>query len=159
MKRFLTYSLLTLTIFITSSYAGSVKKYKCLIQMTNYVGEGAYIVISLINPKGEYEKTLYVQGDDKEWYYEITSWWKFYGKRRTNLDGRTGSTISGGERSMKILEIEPSKINKGYQIRVESAVESENYFERDIQFKLTTANLQKKHNGSGFIQYLRIIPN
>jgi hypothetical protein len=25
-------------------------KYKCLLQMSNYMGEGAYIVVSLINP-------------------------------------------------------------------------------------------------------------
>ena len=31
------------------------KKYKCLIQLTNYKGEGAYIVASLINPEGKYE--------------------------------------------------------------------------------------------------------
>ena len=60
-------------------------KYKCLIQMKNYSGEGAYIVISIINPEGDYEKTVYVQGDDPEWYYEITSWWKFYGKKRNKL--------------------------------------------------------------------------
>ena len=34
------------------------KKYKCLIQLTNYKGEGAYIVASLINPEGKYEQTL-----------------------------------------------------------------------------------------------------
>ena len=33
------------------------KKYKCLIQLTNYKGEGAYIVASLINPEGKKEQT------------------------------------------------------------------------------------------------------
>ena len=37
-------------------------KYKCMIQMTNYMGEGAYIAVSLIDSKGAYEKTLYVLG-------------------------------------------------------------------------------------------------
>ncbi len=36
--------------------------------MTNYMGEGAYIVVSLIDSKGAYEKTLYVMGSDKKWY-------------------------------------------------------------------------------------------
>jgi len=126
--------------------------------MTNYEGEGAYIVVSLINPKGQYEKTVYVQGDDSEWYYEITNWWKFYGKKRTKLDGITGSTISGGERSMVVLQIDATKINKGYKLRFESAVEAKGYHKQDVEFSLTTANLQKKYNGKGFIRYVRMLP-
>ena len=126
--------------------------------MANYEGEGAYVVVSLINPKGQYEKTLYVQGDDKEWYYEITAWWKFYGKKRTKLDGITGSTLSGGERSMKVIGIDQSKIDNGYKLRFESAVEAKNYYKQDIEFSLTTANLQKKFNGKGFIRYVRMLP-
>ena len=37
------------------SFAQS-SKYKCMLQMSNYMGEGAYVVVSLINPKGAYEK-------------------------------------------------------------------------------------------------------
>lgn len=159
MKRVICYFLLFTGLFITSSFAcSSYKKYKCLIQLTNYEGEGAYIVVSLINPKGQYEKTVYVQGDDSEWYYEITNWWKFYGKKRTKLDGITGSTISGGERSMVVLQIDPAKINKGYKLRFESAVEAKNYHKQDVEFSLTTANLQKKYNGKGFIRYVRMLP-
>ncbi|MCH2224998.1 MAG: DUF2271 domain-containing protein [Crocinitomicaceae bacterium] len=159
MKRIFNYSILIIGLCILSSFAGSTnKKYKCLIQMANYEGEGAYVVVSLINPKGQYEKTLYVQGDDKEWYYEITAWWKFYGKKRTKLDGITGSTLSGGERSMKVIGIDQSKIDNGYKLRFESAVEAKNYYKQDIEFSLTTANLQKKFNGKGFIRYVRMLP-
>ena len=159
MKRIICYLFLFTGLLMASSFASSsYKKYKCLIQMTNYEGEGAYIVVSLINPKGQYEKTVYVQGDDSEWYYEITSWWKFYGKKRKKLDGITGSTISGGERSMVVLQIDPIKINKGYKLRFESAVEAKNYYKQDVECLLTTANLQKKYNGKGFIRYVRLFP-
>ena len=33
-------------------------KYKCMIQMTNYTGESAYMVVSLIDPEGHYQKTI-----------------------------------------------------------------------------------------------------
>lgn len=144
------------TVFSFSST--NVQKVKCLIQMDNYTGEGAYIVISLINPKGQYEKTLYVHGKDNEWYYELTDWWKFYGKKRHSLDGMTGSTISGGERSMSMVKIDKSKIGKGYKLRFESAVEAKNYYTKDIEFALTKSNLQKKFNGKGFIRYVRLLP-
>ena len=125
--------------------------------MKNYSGEGAYIIISLIKPNGDYEKTIYVHGDDSEWYYEMTSWWKFYGKKRPNIDGITGGTISGGERAMSVLKIDASKINSGYKLRFESAVENENYYEKDIEFELTSSNLKNKFNGKGFIRYIRIL--
>ncbi len=134
-------------------------KYKCMIQMTNYTGEGAYVVISLINPEGEYEKTLYVQGDDDEWYHDISEWWKFYGKKRTDIDAITGATITGGGRSVNVIDIEDSKIDTGYSIRFETAVEDQEYYTKDVEFVLTTETVKSKVEGSGFIRYVRMIPN
>ena len=129
-----------------------------MIQMKNYSGEGAYIVISLINPSGEYEKTLYVQGDDDEWYFDIKNWWSFYGKRRSSLDAITGATISGGERSINLIEIENNKLDKGYKLRFESAVEDQEYYKDDVEFELTTKNTKGKIEGNGFIRYIRMMP-
>ena len=137
----------------------NINHYKCMIQMTNYTGEGAYVVISLINPDGAYEKTLCVKGDDQEWYNTIEEWWQFYGKKRHNLDAITGATISGGERDIEVITIEASKINSGYALRFESAVEDKGYHTKDIQFSLTPENLNNKHEGNGFIRYIRILPN
>lgn len=134
------------------------KKYKCLIQMTNYEGEGAYVIVSLLNAQGKYVKTLHVLGDDDEWYYEISDWWKFYGRKRTSLDGITGATVAGGERQMIVIGIDPSKLDQGYKIRFETAVEDKNYFSDDIQFELTQANLKQKYSGKGFIRYVRFLP-
>jgi hypothetical protein len=133
-------------------------KYKCMIQMTNYTGEGAYIVISLLNPEGNYEKTLYVKGDDDEWYNTVESWWSFYGKRRTSLDAITGATISGGERAINVIEIDNDKLDKGYILRFESAVEDQEYYTSDVEFELTSENVKGKIEGNGFIRYIRMIP-
>lgn len=134
-------------------------KYKCMVQMINYSGEGAYIVVSLINPKGEYEKTLFVQGDDDEWYHDLAEWWRFFSKKEANIDAITGATVGGGERSINVIEIEDAKINAGYSIRFETAVEDKEYYAKDIQFSLTTDNIKKKHEGTGYIRYVRMIPN
>lgn len=133
-------------------------KYKCMIQMKNYDGEGAYVVISLLNPDGEYEKTLYVQGDDEEWYHDIDEWWKFQGKVRSDIDAITGATISGGKRAISVIEIPNDKIDKGYKLRFESAVEDQEYYADDVQFELTSENVKGKIEGKGFIRYIRIIP-
>lgn len=130
-----------------------------MVQMTNYSGEGAYVAISLINPDGDYEKTLYVQGDDEEWYHDITEWWKFQGKVRADIDALTGATISGGERAISVIQIEDSKIDTGYSIRFESAVEDQEYYTKDVEFVLTSESVKSKTEGTGFIRYVRLMPN
>jgi hypothetical protein len=132
--------------------------YKCMIQMKNYTGEGAYIVVSLLSPKGEYEETLYVQGDDDEWYFDITEWWNFQGKKRANIDAITGATISGGQRTISVIRINDDKLDKGYKIRFETAVEDQQYHKDDVEFELTSENVKSKIDGKGFIRYVRMIP-
>lgn len=132
--------------------------YKCMVQLTNYTGEGAYVVISLINPKGDYEKTLYVLGGDDEWYSDITEWWKFHGKVRADIDAVTGATISGGERSISVIEIPDAKLNTGYKLRFETAVEDQEYYTKDVEFDLTSETVKGKFEGSGFIRYIRLLP-
>ena len=137
--------------------AAETKSVKCLIQMTNYTGEGAYVIVSLMNPKGEYEETLQVLGKDSEWYSEISEWWKFYGKRRPNIDAISGETISGGERTVSVLQIPTDKIDKGYSLRFETSVEDVKYYKDDLQFPLTSENLKSKKEGKGFIRYVRML--
>lgn len=132
-------------------------KYKCLIQMQDYTGEGAYVVISLLKPDGTYDKTLFVNGDDDEWYFGISEWWSFYGKYRPNIDAITGATLSGGSRGMSVLEIENDKLNKGYKLRFETAVEDQQYYKNDVEIEFTDQILNKKIKGLGFINYVRLI--
>ena len=134
-------------------------KYKCMVQMTNYMGEGAYIVVSLINSKGAYEKTLYVMGDDKQWYKTLKEWHKFYASRPANISAVTGASVAGGDRSVTVLEIESGKINNGYSLRFETAVEDKEYYVKDLEVPLTTEGLSGKTDGTGYIRYVRFTQN
>ena len=134
-------------------------KYKCMIQMPNYMGEGAYIVISLINAKGAYEKTLYVLGSDKKWYNSLKEWHKFNAKKPANISAITGASLTGGDRGVSVIEIDKSKINTGYKLRFESAVEDQKYNVKDLEIPLTTESLSAKSDGTGFIRYVRFSPN
>jgi hypothetical protein len=144
---------------VSSAQNAVTSKVKCMIQMTNYMGEGAYVVISLINSKGGYEKTLYILGSDKKWYKTLKEWNKFYLKKQTNISAITGASITGGDRSVNVIEIENSKINKGFSIRFESAVEDKNYNVKDLEIPLTTEKLAGKSEGTGYIRYVRFSPN
>ncbi len=134
-------------------------KYKCMVQMTNYAGEGAYIVVSLINSKNGYDKTLYVMGPDKKWYNSLKEWHKFQSKKPANISAVTGASVTGGDRSVNVFEIETAKINAGYKLRFESAVEDQKYHVKDVEIPLTTEALSAKTDGTGFIRYVRFSPN
>lgn len=129
-----------------------------MLQMNSYDGEGAYVIISLINPNNEYEKTLYVLGKDEDWYADISGWWNYYGKKRYALDGITGATLSGGKTGVSIIEIEDAKIDAGYKIRFETAVEDLKYYTKDIEFELTSESVKSKKVGEGYINYVRMMP-
>src|SRR5690606_34498292 len=126
--------------------------------LVNYTGEGAYVAVSLITPDGKYDKTLYVAGKENKWYDELKSWWSFQKSSKDKLDGITGASIAGGERTIALIKIPSTKIDKGYKIRFESAVEEQKYHEKDVEFELKADNINKKIEGNGFIRYVRLIP-
>lgn len=155
------YVLLLAFIAVSAVHADaqSSKKYKCMIQLNNYTGQGAYIVISLINKNDEYEKTLYVMGDDKKWYPDLKAWHEAYKKKPTDISAITGASISGGDRTVVTLDIDDAKVNAGYKIRFESAVEHEPYYQKDAEVALTTEGLTAKTEGKGYIRYVRFSGN
>jgi hypothetical protein len=159
MSKISTIFLLLLALTFAKTSSAQTTKYKCMVQMTNYMGEGAYIVISLVDSKGAYEKTLYVLGSDKKWYKTLKEWNKFYLKKPANISAITGASVTGGDRSVNIIEIENAKINSGYKLRFESAVEDKEYNVKDLEIPLTTETLSTKNEGTGYIRYVRFSAN
>ena len=157
MKSILKIALTGALICLISFQANAqTSKYKCMLQMANYMGEGAYIVVSLVNANGDYEKTLYVMGDDKKWYKSLKEWNKFQTKKNEDISAKTGASVTGGDRSITTIEIDNSKINKGYKLRFESAVEDQKYYVSDLEIPLTTEGLADKTEGKGYIRYVRL---
>ncbi|SFU45712.1 Predicted protein [Pustulibacterium marinum] len=149
--------LVTFSLFSFSIHTNPANKtVKCLIQTKNYAGEGAYIAVSLLNDKGAYEQTLYMVGDDEKWYDTLVEWWHQLGEKES-VDAISGATITPGSRSVVAFEIPAEKIDQGYSIRFESAVEDQEYYEKDLEVALTSANLQGKFEGEGYIRYVRLI--
>ncbi|MGV4415155.1 DUF2271 domain-containing protein [Chryseobacterium sp. T1] len=146
-----------LTFFAVIFSSAQVSKYKCMLQMKSYTGEGAYVVVSLIDPKGAYEKTLYVMGPDKKWYDTLKEWHKFQSKKPTKLNAITGASVAGGDRSITTFSIEDKYFNKGYKIRFETAVEDQKYNVQDLEIALSTDGIAEKNEGKGYIKYVKLI--
>lgn len=153
-------ALLVATLGLFSFYnqdQTETKTVKCLIQTKNYPGEGAYIAVSLMNTNGGYEKTLYMVGDDTKWYDTLVEWWHQIGSSDASVDAISGATITPGSRAVIAFDIPENTIDKGYKIRFESAVEDQEYYEKDIEIDLTSDSLKGKFEGKGYIRYVRLI--
>lgn len=148
-------ALVFLFILSASSMAQN-SKYKCMLQMTNYKGLEAYIVVSLVDSKGKYEKTLYIMGSDKKWYNGFQEWDKQMSKKKENLNGITGASVAAGDRNSITLNIDESKIDKGYTLRFESAVEEKDYFATDVEIPLTSTGVTQKKEGKGYIRFVKL---
>lgn len=144
------------SLLFTPQVSAQQAKYKCMLQMTNYDGLEAYVVVSLIDPKGNYEKTLYIMGPDKQWYNGFKEWNAKLAKKKENLNGITGASVAAGDRSITTFSIDESKLNKGYKLRFETAVEDNMYHAQDVEIPLTTDDISKKTEGKGYIRYVKL---
>lgn len=142
--------------FFANQVSAQNTKYKCLLQMSNYTGLEAYVVVSLIDPSGKYEKTLYMMGPDKQWYNGFKEWHKALSKKNENLSAITGASIPAGDRSITTFSIDESKMNKGYKLRFESSVEDQDYHVTDVEIPLTTDGITLKVDGKGYIRYVKL---
>ena len=138
---------------------------KCLLEIMDYRGEGAYFVISVLDKEENYIKTVYVLGDDKSWFSELKYFWIHL--RENNLfsdedfypliDGISGPTISGGERRVFQIKVPKNLLNNSFHLRFETAVEDKAYHMNDINIALSTESLKQAHMGQGFIKKIQFI--
>ncbi len=133
--------------------------FKCLVQLTNYSGEGAYVVVSLIDSKGKYKKTLQIFGKEKRWYDDLTSWFNYYTSAKENVDGVSGASITAGGRKVFSINTDDTVFNKGYKLRFETAVENKEYEEKDVEMDFSEVNVGKTVSGTGYIRYVKLIKN
>tara|TARA_B110000046_G_scaffold173759_1_gene196724 strand:+ start:72831 stop:73280 length:450 start_codon:yes stop_codon:yes gene_type:complete len=132
-------------------------KYKCLIQLKNYTGNGAYIVASIVDKNGNYLNTLRVFGDDDEWLSDLRKWFLFYRNTNKNVDGITGATLSGGERAVFTVDIDHKYFEEGNLLRFETAVEDQKHVLEDLQLPIKNGEITGNHEGSGYIRYVKIL--
>ncbi len=151
---------LSFMAFTTIKTVAPQPKYKCMVQLKNYEGEGAYVVLSVLDKDNSYLKTLHILGDDEKWYPDIPTWWSFFEKAPDkNIDAISGETIAGGERAIFTFQLTEEDLKAGNKLRFETAVEHQDYYEKDLEVLLEGDNLKNKFEGTGYIRYVRIIPN
>lgn len=147
--------ILVIPALIFSSLAFG-QKYKALLQMKNYSGEGAYVTAYIVNGKGQLIKTLSVMGEDRKWYKNLKYWYSAQKAKAEKLDAITSASISGGKRNVFLINLDPSLMNKGNAIRFESAVEHGQSVTKELEIPLSTAAVETKVDGTGYIRFVKL---
>jgi len=126
-----------------------------LVQLNEYNGPEAYFHLYLVNPKGKFDRTLWVSGPDKIWWPDSKRWFGYHSRARENIDAITGASTAAGARSVMRVEIDKSVVDAGYKLRVETSVENADNVQSDAEIDLTTDNQRKKFPGEGYVRYIR----
>jgi hypothetical protein len=64
--------------------------------------------------------------------------------------------VGGGDRAVRVIEIDDAKLNKGYKLRFESAVEEQKYHVKDAELAVTPDGLTARTNGVGYIRFVKL---
>ena len=152
------FGLAILTIFLLSAFATPPSKsYKCMLQLVNYQGEGAYIIVSVLDAEGQYQETLRVIGKDAQWYPDLKEWYAYFTASKQEVDGLSGATIAGGERTVFSFHLNEKYINSEHVLRIETAVEDQEYHIDDVKLPILAEAFSGKVEGSGYVRYIKLL--
>lgn len=142
-------------IFLGQAKSQEKVNIKCMLELTEYQGEGAYLVVSLLDKNENYLRTLQVFGKEKRWYKDLPYWFRFYSNNEISLDAMFGASISSNQRKVFLFTVLKEEMNSGKIIRFESSVEDNNYHEKDIQVGLKDSNIGVNIPGLGYIKHVK----
>ncbi|WP_051221786.1 DUF2271 domain-containing protein [Neptunomonas japonica] len=147
--------LLILASLLALAAPSQAKEAVVLVQLNEYKGPEAYFHLYLVNPKGKFDRTLWVSGPEKIWWPDSKRWFGYHSRTRENVDGITGASTAGGARSVMQVKIDEALVDAGYKLRVETSVENADNVQADAEIELTSDNQRKKIPGTGYVRYLR----
>lgn len=127
-----------------------------MVQLTNYEGEKAYLVLYLVTPEGRYDRTLWVSGPDTKYHPDLTRWWRYLSRQPQDIDVITGASTGNGDRLVVHLDLEDTVLNTGYAIRVETSVEDQATISEDAEVELVDANNGERVPGTGYVRFVRL---
>lgn len=124
-------------------------------ELLNYGGDGAYVALYLTDAAGKYEKTLWVAGKKSKYYKHLSGWARGSGLAPTEYDGLAGASVTSGRTLKVTLELDDALIDKGYEVRVDTAVEDMRDHRAEVSVPLTSDGSGKPVSGDGYVSSFR----
>ncbi|SER34496.1 MULTISPECIES: DUF2271 domain-containing protein [Halopseudomonas] len=120
--------------------------------LSDYGGDGAYVVLYLTDAQGQYQQTLWVAGKKAKYYKHLRDWARGSGLRSAEYDGMTGASVTSGRTLEVTLELADGLIDSGVQVRIDTAVEDMRENRSEVVVPLTTEGAGQVTAGKGYVQ-------
>lgn len=124
-------------------------------ELLNYRGDGAYVALYLTDATGKYEKTLWVAGKKSKYYKYLSGWARGSGLDPAEYDGLAGASVTSGRTLKVTLDLDDALIDKGYEMRVDTAVEDKRDHRAEVAVPLTSDGSGKPVTGDGYVRSFR----
>lgn len=133
--------LATLALTTTLALPGlaSARPVTMTTTLTEYGGDGAYLVLYVTDPSGRYVGSLWMAGGKSKYHEHLSDWYAATGGDPAQIDGITGASVGAG-RSLEItLDLADALFDAGYTLHIDAAVEDMRDSPNEIAVPLTTA--------------------
>ncbi|MCK9466272.1 MAG: DUF2271 domain-containing protein [Thiopseudomonas sp.] len=144
--------ILVMLAAISLSTLSQAREVTFTTQLKNYSGDGAYIVLYLVNENGQYQRTFWLAGTKSKYYKHLPDWARGSGLRSSEYDGVTGASVLSGKTLKVTVDIDDALIDAGYEVRVDTSVEDKRDNRADVSAPLTTDGAGKSFAGRGYVQ-------
>jgi hypothetical protein len=121
-----------------------------------YGGNGAYVVLYVTDPSGQYRGTLWMAGGKAKYYRHLADWQRGSGGAASEIDGITGASIGSGKTLKVSVDLADALIDAGYQIHVDTAVEDGADHPSEVVAPLATKASGTPATGKGYVKSLKV---
>ena len=150
-------------LVLASLFAGALalpamaeaKQVTLTTELTNYGGDGAYLVLYLTDAAGRYAGTLWVAGGKSKYYDSLAGWYRATGGDPAQIDGITGASVGAGRTLEITLDLADALFDAGYVLHVDAAVEDMRDSPDDVAVPLTTQGAGKPTPGRRYVASLK----
>ena len=147
----MTIPLLALATLLAAPVAASARPVGLNVQLKNYGGDGAYVVVYLAKA-GQYEGTLWMAGTRQKYYRHLRDWVAVTGGSGSEIDGITGASVGSGRSLTVTVDVADALIDAGYEVRIDTAVENMRENPGEIVVPLTTDGAGLAIHGRGYVE-------
>ena len=146
---------LALAIAIALPALAQAREVTFTTELLDYGGDGAYLALDRTDASGKYQGTLWVAGKKSKYYKHLSGWARGSGLNPAEYDGLTGASITSGRTLKVTLNLDDALIDKGHEIRIDTAVEDMRDNRADVAVPLTTEGSGKPVTGRGYVRSFR----
>ncbi len=153
-------ALLKSTLFVGAMVMASpllAKPMTLDVTMKNYYGAPAYVVVYIMDANDKYVSTVYLGGSYQQIFQQyMTRWYRMLKRSRRGIDGLTGPSVGAGRSFTASFNVPDKLLNKGYTLRVATAVEGQYYIDKDAEVILNDANNGKQVAGTKYVDQMQL---